>query len=189
MLKKYKDDCSGAWAWSRALLRFREKGDTAAARKALDQAMAANRHVPGYLLAVKKLPPPPPFISLGDDDEAIAYANDAGAAWAAAAGSLDWLATTLAGRGSSFTGLLRDPSPDELGRIDDAVLALLYLSLDGGDRAWKSFDWGALDRLHARGFISKPAGQAKSVALSKDGLERGERLYRQLFVDRPSDRG
>jgi hypothetical protein len=26
-------------------------------------------------------------------------------------------------------------------RIDDAVLALLYLGLHQGDRAWKGFDW------------------------------------------------
>jgi hypothetical protein len=33
-------------------------------------------------------------------------------------------------------------------RIDDAVLALLYLTLHDGDRAWKGFDWDAMDRLH-----------------------------------------
>ncbi len=33
-------------------------------------------------------------------------------------------------------------------RIDEAVLALLYLSLHDGTRAWKSFDWDAMNRLH-----------------------------------------
>ena len=33
-------------------------------------------------------------------------------------------------------------------RIDDAVLALLYLGLHDGFRTWKGFDWDALDRLH-----------------------------------------
>lgn len=30
-------------------------------------------------------------------------------------------------------------------RIDDAVLALLYLGLHDQDRAWKGFDWEAMN--------------------------------------------
>jgi hypothetical protein len=33
-------------------------------------------------------------------------------------------------------------------KVDDAVLALLRLTLHDGQRAWKGFDWDALDRLH-----------------------------------------
>jgi len=33
-------------------------------------------------------------------------------------------------------------------KIDDAVLALLYLCLHDGTRAWKGFDWDAMNRLH-----------------------------------------
>ena len=50
-------------------------------------------------------------------------------------------------------------------RIDDAVLALLLLGLHDGQRAWKSFDWDALDRLHAKGSISDPVGKAAAAAL------------------------
>jgi hypothetical protein len=39
---------------------------------------------------------------------------------------------------------------------DEAVLALLYLTLHDGSRAWKSFDWDAMNRLHEKGFISNP---------------------------------
>ena len=39
-------------------------------------------------------------------------------------------------------------------KIDDAALALLYLTLHDGDRAWKGFDWGVLGRLHDKGMIS-----------------------------------
>ena len=39
-------------------------------------------------------------------------------------------------------------------RIDDAVLALLLLGLHDGCRAWKGFDWNAMDRLHEKGMIS-----------------------------------
>lgn len=66
-------------------------------------------------------------------------------------------------------------------RIDDAVLALLLLGLHDGDRAWKSFDWEALGRLHARGLISDPVGKAKSVAFSAEGKAMAEALLRRLF--------
>jgi hypothetical protein len=34
-------------------------------------------------------------------------------------------------------------------KIDDAVLALLLLGESGG-RAWKGFDWEAMNRLHEK---------------------------------------
>lgn len=36
-------------------------------------------------------------------------------------------------------------------KIDDAVLALLYVTLHDGVRAWKGHDWAALDRLYRKG--------------------------------------
>jgi hypothetical protein len=38
-------------------------------------------------------------------------------------------------------------------KIDEAVLALLQLTLHDGARAWKGHDWDALDRLHRKGMI------------------------------------
>jgi hypothetical protein len=46
-------------------------------------------------------------------------------------------------------------------RVDDAVLALLYLTLHDSVRAWKSHDWDAMNRLHEKGLISDPVGKAK----------------------------
>lgn len=66
-------------------------------------------------------------------------------------------------------------------KIDEAVLALLLLGLHDGDRVWKSFDWDALDRLHDKGFISKPAGIAKSVMLSAEGMRAAEKAFDKLF--------
>ena len=40
-------------------------------------------------------------------------------------------------------------------KIDDAVLALLYLTLHDHWRAWKGFDWDALDRLYEKGLIDE----------------------------------
>jgi hypothetical protein len=66
-------------------------------------------------------------------------------------------------------------------KIDDAVLALLYLGLHDGARAWKGFDWDAMDRLHRAGLISDPRGAAKSVVFTEVGLERAARLLQDLF--------
>jgi hypothetical protein len=69
-------------------------------------------------------------------------------------------------------------------RIDEAVLALLYLGLHDRYRAWKGFDWAAMDRLHEKGFISDPVGKAKSVVFTEEGLREAERLFRELFATR-----
>ena len=69
-------------------------------------------------------------------------------------------------------------------RIDEAVLALLYLGLHDRWRAWKGFDWEALDRLHAKGMISNPASKAKSVVFTEEGLREAERLFKELFAAR-----
>jgi len=66
-------------------------------------------------------------------------------------------------------------------KIDQAVLALLSLGLHEGSRAWKSFDWEAMSRLHQRGFISDPVGKAQSVVLTEAGLHESERLLARLF--------
>lgn len=70
-------------------------------------------------------------------------------------------------------------------RIDDAVLALLWLGRHQEWRAWKSFDWDAMDRLYEKGFISDPVGKAKSIVFSDAGLRRSEELFREMFERRP----
>ena len=71
-----------------------------------------------------------------------------------------------------------DYDPD---KVDEAVLALLYLTVHDGARAWKSFDWEAMNRLHEKGYISDPVGKAKSVILTEEGLKASERLFKKLF--------
>ncbi len=72
-----------------------------------------------------------------------------------------------------------DIDPD---RIDDAVLALMYLGLHDDDRAWKSFDWDSLHRLHDKNLISNPTSKAKSVVFTEEGKRRSEQLFRKLFA-------
>jgi hypothetical protein len=66
-------------------------------------------------------------------------------------------------------------------KIDDAVLALLYLGLHDGARAWKGFGWDAMDRLHEAGYITDPKGKAKSVVFTEEGFERAKLLLKKLF--------
>ena len=66
-------------------------------------------------------------------------------------------------------------------KIDAAVLALLWLTLHDERRAWKSFDWDAMDRLHRKGMIADPANKAKSVVLTDEGLRQAEALFQTLF--------
>ena len=67
-------------------------------------------------------------------------------------------------------------------KIDEAVLALLWLTLHDKRRAWKGFDWDVLERLHARGLIADPVNKAKSVILTDEGLRQSEELFRALFT-------
>lgn len=68
-------------------------------------------------------------------------------------------------------------------KIDEAVLALLLLGLHDGSRAWKSFDWDSMNRLHENGYISDPRGKAKSIVFTEEGLRQAERLLEQLFSE------
>jgi hypothetical protein len=66
-------------------------------------------------------------------------------------------------------------------KIDRAVLALMYLGLHHGNRAWKGFDWEAMGRLRDKGFLLEPRGKAKSVVFTDEGLVAARRLLSELF--------
>ena len=66
-------------------------------------------------------------------------------------------------------------------KVDDAVLALMYLAIHDNQRAWKAFDWDAMDCLHNKGFICDPKNKAKSVVLTEEGLARSAQLFKHLF--------
>jgi Domain of unknown function (DUF6429) len=67
-------------------------------------------------------------------------------------------------------------------KVDEAVLALLYLGLHETARAWKSFDWDAMERLHGKGYITSPMSKAKSVVFTEEGLRKSEEFFRRLFT-------
>jgi hypothetical protein len=67
-------------------------------------------------------------------------------------------------------------------KVDEAVLALLFITLHDGSRAWKGHDWDAMDRLHEKGMIGDPVGKAKSVVLTEEGLRRSRELFAKHFA-------
>ena len=66
-------------------------------------------------------------------------------------------------------------------KIDDAALALLYLTLHNGCRAWKGISWDVLDRLHEKDLIYDPVGKVKSVVFTEEGLQRAKALFEEMF--------
>ena len=74
-------------------------------------------------------------------------------------------------------------------RIDEAVLALMFLTLHKDRkwepwRAWKGYDWDAMGRLHEKDLIFDPVGKAKSVVLTDHGYDRCKQAYYRLFAKR-----
>jgi len=69
----------------------------------------------------------------------------------------------------------------EPSKVDDVVLALLFLNVSAAGRAWKGFDWDSLDRLHERGLITNPKSKAKSVELTEEGARLAEEAFRRHF--------
>jgi len=79
-------------------------------------------------------------------------------------------------------------NPD-LDKIDDAVLALLYLTSTqdklqkqfGTASTWKSHDWDAMSRLHEKDLISTPVNKNKSVMFTEEGYQKARSLFEQMF--------
>jgi tetratricopeptide (TPR) repeat protein len=93
LVGKFPEDRSALWTYARALVRFRQEGDTNAARKELGDALDANGIVPQYLLKKKELPPtPPPSFRPGSEDEAVVSAMELLRPWEATPGAVYWLA-------------------------------------------------------------------------------------------------
>lgn len=92
LLKQYKEEMSATWSYSRALLTFHQKGDTATARKHLKKALDVNPYVAEYLSGRNEVPAfLPPSYALGSEEEAIICAADLVDAWEQTEGALEWL--------------------------------------------------------------------------------------------------
>ena len=92
LLQQYPDEASAAWSYTKALLSFRQNGDTPDTRQLLKQAKKTNKHVPAYLLGEKHPPSQQlAFYSPGDESEALDYIGGFLAAWKATPEAIAWL--------------------------------------------------------------------------------------------------
>ena len=66
-------------------------------------------------------------------------------------------------------------------KIDEAALALLFLTVHEGGRAWKQLDWDVTNRLHEKGLILDPASKSKSVIFTEARLKLAEQSFEKLF--------
>lgn len=89
--KRYKNDIMAVWNYSRALLTFREKGDTPTARKHLNKAIEANPYAPPLLLAEEAIIETLDGYTPGSREEAIYCARILKEAWEMTEGALEWL--------------------------------------------------------------------------------------------------
>jgi len=68
------------------------------------------------------------------------------------------------------------------GKIDRAVIALLYLGLNRDlGRAWKSFDWAAMNRLFEAELISDPKSKNKTIFFTEKGEAEAKQHLKDLF--------
>jgi tetratricopeptide (TPR) repeat protein len=97
LIAQYEDEYSATWLYTRALLAFRQEGNSPASSGALQAAVGENPYVPAYLSGQKRIPNRlPDTISPGDETEAIDYAvghlND----WRRTPGAVEWITPHIA---------------------------------------------------------------------------------------------
>lgn len=87
-----EDEYSAVWAYTRALIGFREHGDNKRTRELRAFAVRVNRFVPAYLSGGARMPKyPPDYVNPGDKTEAVSYVYDNRQAWLETEGSTEWL--------------------------------------------------------------------------------------------------
>jgi len=92
LLQQYPEAGSAAWAYTKALLAFRQQDDTPETRQLLKQAKKTNKHVPDYLLGLKfPSSERPDYYSPGDENEALNYVGSFMAGWKDTPGAIAWL--------------------------------------------------------------------------------------------------
>jgi hypothetical protein len=70
-------------------------------------------------------------------------------------------------------------------KVDEMALALIALTTfqeHGAVGTWKGNEWGILNRLHERGWISDPVSNAESVALTTEGHRLSQDLFEKHFL-------
>jgi predicted flap endonuclease-1-like 5' DNA nuclease len=69
----------------------------------------------------------------------------------------------------------------DMGKVEEAVLALLGVFEFGNGRAWKRYDFDTMDGLRAKGLVTEPRSKRESVELTDEGLRRAKELAARYF--------
>jgi hypothetical protein len=66
-------------------------------------------------------------------------------------------------------------------KIDEAVLALLGVFEFENGRVWKRINFGVMDSLFEKGYITDPKGKTESVYLTEEGMRLARELAARYF--------
>ncbi len=93
VLKRYGgEDSSASFAYDRMILEYKQSGVTSRLKMLYRVARGVNRHVPDYLLGVKRLPPVlPDYTTPGEASEASEYVIMHSRLWASVPELLKWM--------------------------------------------------------------------------------------------------
>ncbi|WP_419889812.1 SEC-C metal-binding domain-containing protein [Paenibacillus xylanexedens] len=93
LLEEYgRADATTAFAYDKIILEYKKNGITSQLKMLYRVARGVNKHVPDYLLGLKRLPHNlPDFVGMGDSDEAIEYVIMHSRLWASAPDLLKWM--------------------------------------------------------------------------------------------------
>ncbi|GGF96733.1 hypothetical protein GCM10010912_46900 [Paenibacillus albidus] len=87
-----KDDMAAAYAYDRIVLEYKKNGITSQLKMLYRVARNVNKHVPDYLLGLKRLPHNlPDYVGMGDANEAIEYVIIHSRLWASVPDLLKWM--------------------------------------------------------------------------------------------------
>ncbi|WP_336765251.1 SEC-C metal-binding domain-containing protein [Paenibacillus sp. USHLN196] len=93
LLEEYgRGDAATAFAYDKIILEYKKNGITSQLNMLYRAARDVNKHVPDYLLGLKRLPHNlPDFVGMGDSNEAIEYVIMHSRLWASAPDLLKWM--------------------------------------------------------------------------------------------------
>jgi len=66
-------------------------------------------------------------------------------------------------------------------KIEQTVLALLGVFEFDNGRVWKRFDFGVMDDLFEKGYITNPRGRSESVCLTETGMALAKNMAASKF--------
>ena len=92
LLDQYPEEGFTGWAYTCALIAYRQDGDSSEARALLKLAIKSNAYVPDFLTGMRLIPDLlPDYTGFGDESEAMQYATDYFSAWWQTKGAIHWL--------------------------------------------------------------------------------------------------